>query len=179
MPGRATPITALKQTSKAWVLAWLYVWSCTSVSAMELQGQVVGVYDGETLTLRDAQQKTHHIRFAGIDAPEKAQPFGKRAQQQLSEWVYGAQVWVAYRKTDRYRRPVGKVTLDGEEVNIQMVHAGLAWLAKGYEREQTRLERTRYTQAELSARRQAIGLWADADPVPPCEWRSRKKQSSK
>ncbi len=71
---------------------------------------------------------------------------------------------------------VGKVTLNGEDVNIQMIHAGLAWHYKAYEDEQPAVDRVTYPLAELNARRKAIGLWGDAEPVPPWDWRRSKRQ---
>lgn len=56
--------------------------------AAEFYGRVVGVSDGDTITVLDAEQVTHKIRLSGIDAPEKVQPFGERAKRQLSDWVY-------------------------------------------------------------------------------------------
>jgi endonuclease YncB( thermonuclease family) len=169
----------MRPSSKAVVLAFtgLLVLMCGSpLSAAELYGRVVGVSDGDTITVLDAEQVTHKIRLSGIDAPEKAQPFGDRAKQQLSDWVYQATVRVIHDKTDRYGRIVGKVTLNGEDVNIQMIHAGLAWHYKAYEHEQPALDRVTYPAAELNARRKAIGLWGDADPVPPWGWRRNKRQ---
>jgi endonuclease YncB( thermonuclease family) len=144
--------------------------------AAELYGRVVGVSDGDTITVLDAEQVTHKVRLSGIDAPEKAQPFGERAKQQLSDWVYQATVRVIHDKTDRYGRIVGKVTLNGEDVNIQMIYAGLAWHYKAYEHEQPALDRLTYPLAELNARRKAVGLWGDADPVAPWDWRRNKWQ---
>lgn len=139
-------------------LARLSALLCGSPSlAAELYGCAVGVSDGDTITVLEAEQVTHKVRLSGIDAPEKAQPFGERAKQQLSDWVYQATVRVIHDKTDRYGRIVGKVTLNGEDVNIQMIHAGLAWHYKAYEHEQPALDRVTYPVAELNARRKAIG----------------------
>jgi endonuclease YncB( thermonuclease family) len=125
---KPTPSTVV--LALACLAALLY--SSSSLAA-ELYGRVVGVSDGDTITVLDAEKVTHKIRLSGIDAPEKAQPFGERAKQQLSDWVYQATVRVIHDKTDRYGRIVGKVTLNGEDVNIQMIHAGLAWHYKAYE----------------------------------------------
>ena len=169
----------MNPTPKTVVLAFacLVALLCGSPSlAAELHGRVVGVSDGDTITVLDAEQVTHKIRLSGIDAPEKAQPFGERAKQQLSDWVYQSTVRVIHDKTDRYGRIVGKVTLNSEDVNIQMIHAGLAWHYKAYEHEQPALDRVTYPLAELNAKRKAIGLWGDADPVPPWDWRRNKRQ---
>lgn len=177
-PDKVSPTTSMNPTLKTVVLvsaSLVALLCCGPGLAAELYGRVVGVSDGDTITVLDAEQVTHKIRLSGIDAPEKAQPFGERAKQQLSDWVYQATVRVIHDKTDRYGRIVGKVTLNGEDVNIQMVNAGLAWHYKAYVREQPALDRVTYRLAELNARRKPIGLWADAEPVPPWEWRRSKR----
>jgi len=78
-------------------------------SAETLTGTVVGVADGNTITLLDANHERHKIRVAGIDAPEKAQPFGQRSKESLSAMVFGKAVDVLWHKHDRYQRIVGKV----------------------------------------------------------------------
>ena len=74
-----------------------------------ITGRVVGVADGDTVTVLDADKVQHKIRLAGIDAPEKAQAFGTRSKQNLSDLVFGKDVRVDWDKRDRYGRIVGKV----------------------------------------------------------------------
>jgi hypothetical protein len=79
-------------------------------SAETLTGTVVGVADGDTITVLGANGEQHKmIRVAGIDAPEKAQPFGQRSKESLSAMVFGKEVDVQWHKHDRYQRIVGKV----------------------------------------------------------------------
>jgi len=99
-----------------------------------LTGRVVGVADGDTITVLDANRQQHKIRFQGIDAPEKAQPFGQRSKQNLSRMVFGKDVRVEWDKRDKYKRIVGKVwvqpescpscpmTLDTEHAQITVGH---------------------------------------------------------
>lgn len=164
--GRARGWPNLK-SGLSWVCAIACLVASTTSHADILMGKVVGVSDGDTITVLDAQQHTHKIRLSGIDAPEKAQPFGERAKQQLADWVFQEQVQVIHDKVDRYGRIIGKVTKAGEDVNIQMVHAGLAWHYKAYEREQPVMDRLNYAAAEWGARHQGVGLWAKAQPVAP------------
>jgi endonuclease YncB( thermonuclease family) len=173
--GLAVPPLAWTKVS-AGLLAVCCLVGCVPTLAAELVGRVVGVSDGDTLTLLDAQRKAHKIRLSGIDAPEKAQRFGERAKQELSNRVYQEEVSVIYEKTDRYGRVVGKVTLNGEDVNIQMIHTGLAWHYKAYENEQPVVDRVTYAAAEINARRKAIGLWGDVGPLPPWEWRRDRRE---
>ena len=141
-----------------------------------LRGRVVGVADGDTVTLLDAQKVQHKIRLSGIDAPERSQAFGQRSKEHLSDLVFGQTVEVDFNKTDRYGRLIGKIVVNGQDANLQQLHAGMAWHYKEYEREQPPEERMRYAQAEDDARSQRVGLWKDPKPVPPWEFRRAQRQ---
>lgn len=145
------------------------------VHAAELVGQVVGVTDGDTITLLDHQRTQHKIRLSGIDAPEKTQAFGQRSKEALSALVYGRRVTVETDKQDRYRRTVGKVVIDGLDANLAMVVAGMAWHYKKYEGEQPLAERLRYAEAEREAREVQRGLWQEATPTSPWDFRSAQR----
>jgi hypothetical protein len=57
-----------------------------------VEGRVVGVSDGDTITVLDSAKTHHKIRFAGIDAPENGQAFGERSKQSLSTLVFQKRV---------------------------------------------------------------------------------------
>lgn len=86
--------------------------------------------------------------------------------------VFGKTIEVETAKQDRYKRTLGKIVLDGRDVNLAMVAAGLAWHYKKYEREQSAADRLLYDGAEKDARLAGRGLWKDAWHVPPWEWRA-------
>jgi endonuclease YncB( thermonuclease family) len=153
------------------VLSSLSLW----VQGAEIAGRVVGVSDGDTITLLDSQRVQHKVRLQGIDAPEKKQPFGQRAKEHLSNQVFNRFVTVQYDKRDRYKRIVGKVMHYGVDVNLGMVSAGFAWHYKDYEKEQSFADRAAYAAAEDDARRARRGLWADPRPVPPWEFRRSER----
>jgi endonuclease YncB( thermonuclease family) len=155
-------------------LAYLCI---STACAGVLVGRVVGIADGDTITVLDADSNPHKVRLAGLDAPEKAKAFGERAKQHLSDRVFDQSVQVTFGKSDRYGRLVGKVIPDGEDVNLQMVREGLAWHYKAYEGEQPAWDRLTYSMAEDVARRRQIGLWSDAERIPLWEWRAHKRQS--
>ncbi|MCI0719652.1 MAG: thermonuclease family protein, partial [Acidobacteria bacterium] len=111
----------------------------------------------------------------GIDAPEKSQAYGNVSKQHLSELVFGQNVTVAYDKTDRYGRTVGTVLGNGRDVNLEQVRAGLAWHYKQYQGEQAPNDRTAYAQAEVNARKNRLGLWRDVNPIPPWEFRRKRR----
>ena len=71
---------------------------------------------------------------------------------------------------DRYGRVVGRVTIGGQTVNAEMVRAGLAWRYTTYDK------RNEFGGLEDDARRQRRGLWADAHPIAPWEWRKTEKE---
>jgi len=144
----------------------------------DFTGNVVGVADGDTITVLDLDKVQHKIRLTGIDAPEKKQPFGNRSKQSLSDMVFNKTVTVETDKRDRYGRELGKVLAGGKDVNLEQVRAGMAWHYKAYERTQTAADRQAYAVAEGEARASKRGLWADAEPVPPWAWRRQQKTES-
>lgn len=140
-------------------------------------GTVVGVADGDTITVLDNQFHQHKVRLVGIDAPEKKQDYGQRSKQNLAVMVFGRSVSIESRKADRYGRMVGKVIVDGTDVNLRQVEAGLAWHYKTYEREQEPGDRAAYAAAETAARADRRGLWAIPAAQPPWEFRRSQVRS--
>lgn len=148
-----------------------------SAHAETLTGRTVGVSDGDTITVLDINNTQHKIRLAGIDAPEKSQPFGQSSKESLSDLVFGRTVTVETDKVDRYRRKVGKVrTPEGMDANLEQVRRGLAWHYKEYEQEQSEADRATYAAAENVARAQRRGLWGDAQQVAPWEFRKAQRE---
>ncbi len=137
-----------------------------------LNGKVVRILDGDTVEVLDARNRTHRVRLAGIDAPESKQPFGAKAKRVLSELVGGETLTVEWHKRDRYDRLVGKLMLDGADVNLALVRAGYAWWYRAYAGEQSSSDRRLYEAAETAARREGVGLWADPRPIAPWDWRA-------
>jgi endonuclease YncB( thermonuclease family)/methylphosphotriester-DNA--protein-cysteine methyltransferase len=140
-----------------------------------IEGKVINVHDGDTITVLDKDNKKFHIRLQGIDAPELKQEFGSVSQQNLSRMVLDKQVTIVWTKVDKYRRTVGTIMLDGKDVNIEQVKAGLAWHFKKYQDEQEPQDRVTYAKAEEAARAAKLGLWQDPNPTPPGEWRADVK----
>lgn len=137
-----------------------------------LSGQVVRIVDGDTVVL-DVQGTRHRVRLAGIDAPERNQPWGDAATRELRRQVAGQEVIVEWSKRDRWKRLIGVIRLDGEDVNLHLVDRGLAWHYKRYADEQDPGARSAYAAAQEAAERARRGLWSDPEPVPPWDWRKR------
>jgi endonuclease YncB( thermonuclease family) len=142
-----------------------------------IQGKVVDLGWGDSLTVLDAQSKRHRVRLLGIDAPEKEQSFGPAARQKLSVLVFGKAVTVKYQKIDRNGRPLGKVLSGATDVNLEMLKAGLAWYYAN-DRDLPESDRPLYANAEQEARRAARGLWQDETQQPPWEFRAFRKQAA-
>lgn len=140
-----------------------------------LQGKVVDLGWGDSITVLDAQSKQHRVRLLGIDAPEKEQAFGPAARQKLSALIFGKMVAVKYQKMDRNGRPLGKVLLGTTDVNLEMLKAGLAWYYAN-DRDLPETDRPLYVNAERDARAAGRGLWQDEGPVPPWEFRQARRQ---
>lgn len=147
-------------------------------TADTLHGRIVGVADGDTVTLLDDTNTQWKIRLMGIDAPEKKQAFGQKSKESLSALLFNKQVQVEFNKRDKYGRTVGKILVDGVDANLEQVKSGMAWHYKQYEREQPAEDRTKYAQAEEQARAAKRGLWVDPDPTPPWDWRHQQKAES-
>ena len=141
----------------------------TSVFSAEIHGKVVGVTDGDTITVLDSAKNNFRIRLERIDAPEQKQAFGSKAKQYLSALIFGKQVVVKYEKKDQYDRILGVVYLGKYDINLQMVKAGFAWHYKYYD------NTAEYAEAESLARKGKKGLWADSNPINPYEFRKQRK----
>lgn len=149
----------------ATLLAHAHAW------AAELSGRVVGVTDGDTITVLAQRNTQEKIRLSGIDAPEKAQPFGQVSKQHLADLVFDRQVVVDWAKRDRYGRIVGKVMVDGRDACLDQVISGMAWHYKKYQGEQSPEDRAAYAAGEVTARAAKAGLWSDPAPAAPWDWR--------
>ena len=158
---------------KYWLLALLFFF--TSVQAATLSGRVIGVTDGDTIKILDSTNTQHKIRLSGIDAPEKKQPFGQVSKKSLSDLVYDKQVTVDWNKLDRYGRTVGKVLLNGMDVNLEQVNRGYAWFYKKYQNEQPLQDRLDYLHAQEAAEKSRAGLWVEKEPIAPWDFRKTKK----
>jgi endonuclease YncB( thermonuclease family) len=139
--------------------------------AAELTGRVVGITDGDTLTVLQETRQQTRLRLAEIDTPEAGQPYGNRARQVLSDLVFGKSVRVVVQDTDRYGRTVGRVYAGAVDVNAEMVRQGAAWVYRQYSRDRSLL------RLEEEARQARRGLWAlpEAQRTPPWEWRAAER----
>ena len=166
----------------------LFTTLVTSTAAADISGKVVAVTDGDTIKILDNNSTQHKIRLTGIDAPEKAQPFGNASRKHLASMVAGKEVRVETSKNDRYGRVLGKVWVQPQNcsacgktlnANLAQILAGMAWWYQDYAKDQPVQDRARYESAVKQAREARLGLWSEADPVPPWAWRRGQRSPSK
>ena len=144
-----------------------------AVSSSAVEGEVVAITDGDTIKILTPTKQQIKVRLADIDTPERGQPSGRKARQVLGEKIHRRQVEVEEVTTDHYQRLVGRVFLDGRNINAEMVEDGAAWVYRKYSNDPQLL------RLEDQAREQGRGLWAlqPDQRIPPWEW--RKQQRSK
>jgi endonuclease YncB( thermonuclease family) len=162
---------------KTTLLALVLTLTSLTCFADQLQGKVIKVTDGDTVNVLTSDFQTHKVRLSGIDAPEKKQAFGNKSKQALADDIDGKIVTVDYNKRDRYQRIIGKIMLNGNDINLLQIKRGLAWHYKKYEKEQEVEDRAIYADAEYLAQRDKVGLWADINPTPPWDFRKQKRES--
>ena len=134
-----------------------------------LTGKVIGVTDGDTVKVL-VNRQTVKVRLEGIDAPESSQSFGTKSKQALSQMVFEKNVTLKKTGEDRYGRTLGIIMVGKVDANAKMIEGGWAWHYRKYNDEE------RLANLELSARKAKRGLWADAKPLPPWEYRARKRK---
>jgi micrococcal nuclease len=130
--------------------------------------QVIGIADGDTLTLL-VDKRPLKIRLANIDAPEKAQSFGERSRQSLSELCFRKDASFTTQNIDRYGRTVAVVTCGTLEANRMQVERGMAWVYTKYNKDAA------LPPLQETARTERRGLWRDTAPLPPWEFRKQKR----
>ena len=148
----------------------------------DFTAKVQRVVDGDTVHVVNKAGEKFKVRLAGIDAPEKNQPFGLASTHKLTEMLINK--WVLLKSKpndgnlysiDRYNRVLAKVILDGRDINLAQVSSGYAWHFKRYQKQQSTLDRQSYSEAELNAKKNELGLWGEKKPIAPWKWRKIKK----
>ena len=142
----------------------------TVCSAQRFNVKVVSISDGDTFTGLNSDNLQIKIRIYGIDAPEKKQAFGNKSKECLSSYIFGKTVTVDVQSQDSWGRYIAYVyTPDGRDVSLLMLQEGMAWHFVKYD------NTSRYSSAEIDARRLKKGLWSDKYPVAPWDFRASNK----
>lgn len=148
-----------------------YISCCVASPSYALEGKVIKISDGDTITVLSKNLEQFKIRLYGIDCPEKKQAFGNRAKQFTADFLGNSQVEVIEYDTDRYGRIVGVVLKDGINFNEKLIEAGLAWVYTKYCKENFCRE---WKIKESEAIKAEKGLWRDDNVIAPWDWRKIK-----
>lgn len=144
-----------------------------TVLSEQIAGRVVRVIDGDTVSVLDANNIQHRIRLSQIDTPETKQAFSKVAKEALSDLIANKDVRVKIDGTDRYKRVLGEIFIADKNVNLYMVRNGFAWAYTDYVTDK------RYLDAQALAKKEQRGLWVDAQPVAPWDFRRQQREQRK
>ena len=149
--------------------------SACALAGQQITGRMVSIADGDTFTLLTPDSRQVKIRMAEIDTPESQQPYGSRSKDALGSLLKGKTIAVEEQGSDYYGRAIGRVSVDGLDVNAEMVKIGAAWVYRKYSKDQRMIE------LESEAKAAKRGLWSlpESERIPPWEWRKLKKQGSK
>jgi micrococcal nuclease len=132
---------------------------------------VLVVHDGDGMRVATPKGEVE-IRMFGVDAPELGQRYGHAAMRWLCCHARGREFDQRQMARDRYGRcVVDLVGLDGRRLSVRLLQAGMAWWYRRYARDDNEL-----ADAEKKARADRRGLWQDFDPIPPWDWRYRKRR---
>lgn len=154
---------------KKFTLLLLLLFVSTYIFATKIiQGRIIKVTDGDTVTLLAKNNKKIKVRLYGIDCPEKAQEYGKEATNYLSSAINNKNVKVEVINKDRYQRSVGVIWLGDSNINLNILKQGLAWHYKQYDKSQA------YADAEKIAQKSKKNIWSTKNPTAPWEFRKNK-----
>ena len=131
-----------------------------------IEGKVIDVTSGDTLTVLDKNNREYKIKLAGIDAPGTKLDFGQAAKENLSALALDKNVLVVLSKTVTDGSAVGKILQDGKDINIEQVKVGMARHNEDAVLEQSEETRQLYKDAEIAAKTIKIGIWSTPDLLP-------------
>lgn len=136
------------------------------VLANAWDGKVVTVTSGDTITVvKDGQPID--LGLAGVDCPEKDQPFGLEAKEFTLNLIANKNVKIWPAGTDRNGQVLAFIFASDKNLNRELLSAGLAWHYKAYSRD------PQLAKLEFNARSKKIGIWSQPNPTAPWDWRQK------
>lgn len=138
--------------------------------AAVISGRIVAVNDGDTLTIESEAHSQSSVRLLAADAPARAQDFGERATANLSAMAFHRLAQADCPKLGRDGTPLCRVVVEGQDLGLEQIRAGMAWWYRPDGSQQSPDERAEYERAEFQAKLRRYGLWNSKNPVPPWDW---------
>ena len=137
-----------------------------------LRARIVAYGSGTAFAVLDEQEKLKRVKLAGVDSPERTQRFGAQARQLAGEWLGAGAIDIAIDKVDKEGRIYGRVSVEGRDVGLELIKAGMAWCDPADASDIPAPLRDRYDSECVEAKKNRRGLWIDVNPRPP--WEHRK-----
>ena len=146
---------------------------------------IAEIFDGDSFNLKAKDGAIVRVRIAGIDAPEKTQPYSTKAKDSLAELLHSGPIGLQPVKVDTYDRWVANVRIGDRDLGLEQIQRGYAWYFVRYKQDINEEQQRRYAEAERVARDQRHGLWAGIDaaarnpalaPEPPWKFRQRNRK---
>ena len=147
-----------------------------------IEGMVRAVYDGDTVLLTTREESRLKVRLYGVDAPETrkpdkaGQPYGDISRRTLMYKIMGRRVTAEIVDIDQFKRAVAVIRFEGRDINREMVAEGMAWAYRQYLQGPYESD---YIGSETRARSRRAGIWREAKPLPPWEFRDGHKWRGK
>jgi endonuclease YncB( thermonuclease family) len=168
-------------------LAFIYLFLASASALAEpglrdYEGWVITILSGDTVRVLDGSNRMTKVRLRSIDAPQKGQAYGEESRKHLASLLSGKEVKVETKGKDGYGNVIGTLWVEPKdcssckkslEVNLAQVRSGMAWWYREHAKSQSSSARGDYESAENKARERKLGLWVDAEPEPPWDWRMR------
>ncbi|MDR6922282.1 thermonuclease family protein [Chryseobacterium sp. 2987] len=152
-----------------------YAFLCFPFSLFsQTTAKVVGISDGDTITVLLDGNIQKKLRLAEVDCPENKQPFGKNAKQFTSDQIFAKKITFTEIKTDRYGRSIAKVYYDnGKYLSAEIIKAGYGWWYYTYSKDSL------LGKMEKSARVHKVGLWQDKKAISPWDYRKKRREEAR
>jgi endonuclease YncB( thermonuclease family) len=136
-----------------------------------IAGKVSHISDGDTFIIKKDDGQNVTVRIHAIDAPELSQTYGTQSRESLRALIANQTVEIRKHKDDQYRRVVGDVFLNGKDIGLEQIKLGAAWYYRKFQKELSPNDRKLFGDAEVHAKDSQLGLWRDARPTPPWDYR--------
>ncbi len=144
--------------------------------------QVVKVIDGDTFEATDGTIR-FRVRIAGIDTPERGQPYYKLARLRLKDMIGAKKITIhpVGRGLERYNRVLGHVKLNGQDVGERLIESGLAYYYRPRcrdwpaDKDKYNYDPRPYVRAERKARGTGDYIWSKLSSTMPCRWRKEQR----
>jgi len=137
-----------------------------------IEGVVTSVQDGDSMEVT-INGKVVVVRINAIDCPEDGQGYSQKAKQYTILHTLNKKVKLEKITIDVHGRMIANVFLeDGSNLAQNLVAGGYAWHYTQYSND------AKLAELEKKARNKKLGLWIEANPMSPWEYKEKKKQAA-